>query len=479
MTSKARINTAIALCNVLFLVYWAILLRFNRFSQDDYAFMAQIRQTGAFDFVSGVYNNYSGRFVRYFIYWLKYRFLNTAFLPWLYPLFIYIISVASTVFIGRKAEWGKSGILLGILCYNLLILCNLEFCAFFWTAAVDYYATAFLYPLWLYYFCFVCKNRYAGIAGVVLCSLLIGGGCEAHSPLFLYGIFCYALYCFLYKKEMQAETKIRMAVAFVLIAIGFVIVAKAPGCAGRISWYTEKPSVGAMLYQSVKSFSLLVYLIAFRFPFFFILGALCFAAGRSYGGGIGTFDKRAFLFSLAALAVLYWISTFPAAYGMGSFGFHRIYTPEIAVTLGFIAYWCFQWGLSAKCYDLGVNITALCCATLLGVSVCTHIIIDTPIAGAYCESDTIRIRRILEEKAEGRTEDLFLEPLSDVKSYNAKSVILDILGKGGKYPVLYYSNDIASKEAIESSDDPDTAFGNESIEAFYSLPFKIYRQNVL
>lgn len=472
--NKKELNIFLLIPNILFVVYWAILLYFNRFSQDDYGFMAQIRNIDPISFVSGVYNNFSGRFVRYFIYWVKYRILNTMFFPWLYPTFIYVITILSIAFVCKKTKLDEKVTLLGILCYNLLIFCNMEFCAFFWTAAVDYYATAFLYPLWLFYFCFVCKHRIVGPLGVVLCSLLIGGGCEAHSPLFLYAIFCFAMYCIFSHRKIDNAVWSKLILAFVLITIGFLIVCLAPGSSGRIAMYTEKPTISGMLVQSIKSLAALLYLLAFRVPFFAILFVLAYCSGKM-SVVKKEFNIRPCLYSCVCLLGMMWISTFPAAYGMGGLGFQRIYTPEVAASLIFCAVWGYRFGQSRKgenrCMAPACITSTLVCVSLVG-----HIIIDTPTAKNYHDSDKARIERCLAEKEAGRTEELVLESLPSCATYNVKSVIMGNLFGDDKKPILFYGNSICSKSAKLNSEDPDVSFGNDCMIGFYQLPFYIYNE---
>ena len=468
-----RENTFLYLTNIIFFIYWTILLYFNRFSQDDYGFMSWVRNIGAIDFVSQVYNTFSGRFVRYFIYWCKFRLLGAVELPWLYPAFIYSLTVASILFIARKLSESPRIALIGILCYNMLIFCNLEFSAFFWTAAVDYYATAFLYPIWLLYFCFISKNRVVAYIGIIICSLLIGGGCEAHSPLFLYAIFCYFTYQAIFGSFNKGkERNTRLAIAFIIILAGFVIVCMAPGSSGRISMYTEKPSVSEMIRISFSSFAILAYLLTFRIPHLMILGIICFAAGRR-SKALQKFKPHELIFSLICLLILMWISTFPAAYGMGQFGFHRIYTPVVSCIIISCAFWCYRLGQATINKTMpSAKYLAGAASLILCICIAVHIVVDTPTAKRYSIADKDRIALCLKEKEKGRTDDLFLDPLPTVKTYNFKSIVMGFIANSNIQPVLYYGNEIDN--VIDET--TDVGFANKCIINYYNLPFKIYRK---
>ncbi len=461
--------------NILFFVYYFILMLYNGFAADDYGFLASVKNTDAFAWVSGVYANFSGRFVRYFFYYWKYRLFNVwNFAPIFYPLIAYFIYVGSICFVFSKIKQIKIDkvllTLLSFLFVNIAISVSFERTAFFWLAAIDFYSSAILYPIWLFYFCYVCKNKWASYIGIVVFSIIIGGSNEAFSPLMMFVLFAILSYDVWRQRKLKiSDVNKKLIVAFVFITLATVIVFMSPGNSNRISWYVEQPSLFSMLLISFKSVAVFLYLLLFKLPYFALIMLVCACVGI-LSPKVVDFDKKIFVYSFLCMLFLIWICTFPAAYGMGEFGFQRIYTPTISWVLMFCCIWSFVLGqnLQGEKSDklfLCANVALM----LACVAQIANICIDTKTVKFYREREVARNNFILLEKAKGRTETLYLDKLPSLKSFDCKSVVMGFVSNNPKRPILYYGNGLWHTFQKGSDD----SFTNECLMGYWDLPFVI------
>ncbi len=470
-----KLNITLFVLNILFFTYYFILMLYNGFAADDYGFLVSVRDSDVFSWVSGVYMNFSGRFVRYFLYYWKYRLFNICpQAPILYPLIAYCVYISSIYFVLSRIKQNsvdnKSLGLFSALFVNIAIAISFERTAFFWLAAIDFYSSAILYPIWLLYFCFICQNKTASYIGLSIISFIIGGSNEAFSPLVMFIIFAYILFDIYKNRRLRpTEGNIRLIVSFFIIAIATIVVFASPGNSNRISLYVEKPSILSMLLISVESTAVFYYLLAFKTPYIILIMLVSACFGMSCHKTF-KFNKNLFFYSLACLLFLVWISTFPAAYGMGGFGFQRIYTPTLTWLLAFCCVFSFALGQSIDSSKGMIIFVCTYIAVVMGaVAQIANICIDTNTARNYRNSEIVRNNFILEEKAAGRSDTLFVEPLSSLKSFDCKSLIMGKLMNNNKKPVLYYGNGLWPTFEKGSDD----SYTNECLMNYWELSFVI------
>lgn len=465
--------------NIIFIVYYSILVYYNRLAQDDFDFLCLVNQKGILGFVREIYMNHQGRFSTFVIQGIKYALINKtgsyAFVPivnWL----IYIFSLSYLLYHLLKSFSKKVLILLSVFLTNILLIINFEFSSFFWIASSEFVVVAS--PLLLFTTIFCNKKKSAYIL-LFLLSLLIGGWSEAFSPLILFFLFL-AFFLLVFSKKMSVRDAFKnpeiqkIIFSFTIILIGFAFVVFAPGNANRMGEYEQPTSIIRFLELTVKNFAVFSYLFAFRMPYVLFAAFVFFVLGLNSKNTIKLGVKE-FLVSSLIMAFVVWISTFPAAFAMSSFGFHRIYTPVIFWLLLFFCFWFYVLGANVHKEENKKNEKLLTYASYLAtLFVCIiqiwNIKHDIPIAKTYSEADKARIELLLEEKQKGRTEGLYLEPLPSRETENFKSLSLSLIGRDDKKPVLYYSNEIDT-DIVEGT---FIGYSNKMLMQYYELPFAIY-----
>ncbi|MDR0370252.1 MAG: hypothetical protein LBH80_00125 [Prevotellaceae bacterium] len=469
---------ALTLLNILFIIYYSTLIYYNRLAQDDYDFLFLVKEQGIFGFVKKIYTNHQGRFSSFIIQAIKYSLINSVGNIAFVPIVNWLIDVFSLFyFLTKLLPQLKKRIvcLFAASIINLLLIINFEFSSFFWIASSEFVVVSS--PLLLFTAIFFNKKKHSYII-VFLLALLIGGWSEAFAPLILFFLLLTFFSITVLKKRsfgqaMKQPEAQKILLSFIIIFIGLVFVMIAPGNANRLERYQQPASLWAFWGITAKNFAVFVYLFAFRMPYVLFAPYIAFIFGLK---GKTTLKPTLnhWLYSLAIMIFVIWCSTFPAAFIMSSFGFHRIYTPIIFWLLLFCCFWAYLLGtdlttkINEKRQQLlsfsGVIFTLIVC----GIQV-WNIRHDTPIAKKYSETDKARIELFMEEKKKGRTVDLYVAPLSSMKTENFKSLTLSLIGNKKK-PVLYYSNEIDS-EIVQNT---FIGYNNSMMMQYYELPFAVY-----
>lgn len=462
--------------NVLFIIYYLILNYYNRLSQDDYAFLTWSASNNIYDAVKFIYLTHQGRYASFVFQWLKFRFIGLTGIFFFEPIINYLIGLfAIYLIVDKVVKMNKLAI--SILMMNLFIIVNFEFCSFYWICA-SAGICSFAFVVFLAYCILFFKSNIRSFVGLVLLSIYIGGSNEAFSPLVLFLMFAYGCYIlwqnkFDFKRTFSDKYIIRLCVSAVIILVGFYFVCAAPGNANRLAHY-EQPTVGGALLISLKNVILFFYLLFFKLHYIILGSIISFAFGSLYHKKEIVVSKTMFLYSTMIVLIFVWINTIPAAWAMGGFGFHRIYTFAIQVLFFYCLFWAFILGQK----DIQSNIIpkVIPCINILVFVYCivqlSNIFIDAPTAIKYYRSDKDRIEILLSEKSKGRTEPLYLVPLYNPESFNMKSVILNFISGNDKRPVLYYSNEI---DTTIKDDKFETGFNNKCLMSYFNLPFTIYK----
>ena len=475
-TEQAR-RILLTVTNVLFIAYYFLLAIFNRLSADDYGFMSWANGNGLFDAVYAMWSTHQGRFMGFVSHWFKFRLMSKVGFFWFDQVYVYIINFISLYLISTKLI-KKSAVNFSLLVLNILLITNQEFSAFYWICAC--HQCLYAHFLLLLYFIFLCDNKLVSIPGTIIVSIFIGGGSEAFSPIVLFIMLAYGVFVLndnRYNLTITFSNVIvkRLVLSAVIIVVCAAIVFLAPGNANRLAEY-EQPDLISFIIQTFKSTALIFYFLLFKLHYILLTALASYVIGKNYGIDLNIKrTKTIFIYSSIVLLAVIWISTIPAAYAMGSFGFQRIYTPIFAITILFVCFWFLYLGASSQDHalfkhsELALNSALLLCIIVQ----IFNISIDIPTAKAYSDSDKARIELLLNEKAKGRTEPLYLEPLVKPTTFNVKSFVTNKIFNKNNVPVLYYSNEI---ETNFDPDDINSGFTNKCIKNYYELPFDIYRK---
>ena len=486
--ADTKLLLSLLLLNGCFLIYYSILVFYNRLAQDDYIFLYAVREWGIIEFVKEIYMQHQGRFVSFIIQGVKYSLIEKTGSFSFVPVSVIIISVFSLYYFLSKifVSFSKKQLLLiSFLLFNILLIINFEFSSFFWIASCSSISLAA--PLLLIVVIFYSKKKISLLYAVVL-SIIIGGSSEAFSPLILFFIFAAAFAMLLFRKEKSVKDITssfvfkKLTIAFCVITVCFLIVGIAPGNANRLGAYEQPGTLIQFMSITFKNVIKFSYLFIFKLPYILFMCFFSFVAGLKTEKQF-YISKQYFLYSLIVVLAVIWFSTFPAAYAMSGFGFQRIYTPVIFWLLLYGCFVSFYFGNIFCKEKLKVNtqkrLSNCLFAVIIFVSMIQifNIIHDTPVVRAYSLADQKRINSFLEEKKKGREEPMYFDALPSTETENIKSFLFYDLLKGKKGPVLYYSKtELYYSNDIEDKIIPNTLTGysNAMIMQYYDLPFPIY-----
>lgn len=482
--NKVNIFTLLLfLVNLSIILYLLILLYYNRLSQDDYGSLMLIREVGLWDYVKTVYLKTQGRFSTIFINGLLFKSILTFdCYKFIQPL-IWISNVMILFWLLKKYIKDNSFLLFNFssIVINIFILSNFEFSSYFWVSTSSSYCFTMIgLPVMLLLLITEKRNNIIMWILLTFVSLWIGGCAEAFTPLVILLIAIFFLYRLrandysLIKALRSTHTK-RIIYATIIISFGLLIVLITPANQWRLSLY-EQPTIPATLAITGKNLLIFAYLLLFKIPYLFFLGGISLLIGYQiknfFKETLIRFNVKQFFISFLLLILVIWISTWPAAYAMSGFGFHRIYNPVIFWMILFICFWCFLLGIQLR-FEIRkehYKVAMIAMVSILTIQV-SNIILDSPQAKKYADSDKDRLDYLIRLKNEGNREPIFLKPLYKPYTSNFKYFVLKRgFNKKDKQPLLFYLNEID----YEINEGTDVGFSNMVLMGYFELGFPIY-----
>lgn len=468
MKFKSLFLTILTMTNVMFVIYYMILAVFNCPSQDDWLFLRAIENNDMYSFLEHVYLHQSGRMTGYFIHYITFSLFSVDSLAWGIPLLSYVFSAITSVLCVKRIrkKLGFREINLALIFLNILIICNFEFCAFYWCCASMSIFSAMLF-LYLFVLLLTFKGTFGDIAQLLIVLPLKAFSSEFYTPLFA-GFMLIVLF---YKwkntdnKELfyGAPSTKWTFLSIIVLFIGFLFIVTAPGNYERAaeSMYVKASSVSSFLHTFANNILLYFYLFAFKIHYWISLFFIMLFFGASqWRFPINCSCKSLIIYSALLYVILIALAVMPMAYLMSSFGFQRFYLPCIMVGLVLITLLGWKVGSDYAEKNNYISNTLVFVSLLLILScLCLHIYIDTPTVKKYAADHKNRTNTILKAKENGNADTLYLSPLSDVNTIGLKWLIL----RSNK-SVLYYKDEI--------TDNP-LDYANQCIASYYNIEFPI------
>lgn len=466
-------NTAILLfaLNILFIAYFFTLAFYNRLSQDDFLFLKSVHNSGCLNLVKWSYFFQSGRFTHYIYIAIIFLLIDKTGQFFFIPIIVWIIDFSILLFILKKnlnINYFLS-INLSALLFNIFIISNFEFTAFYWICATFYYIQPLLIILFFVQINTENVSKYQYFALIIL-AILISGSSEIFVPFCLLIIILnFGFYYFKNKNDftltIYENRSNRLILLFIIILIGYIFVLVAPGnyIRAKEAIFNHPFNFLSFLKIASQSFLMFYYLLAFKFPYIIVLILIAFMFGVINKASlfIDFTYKRFLLFSWCSYFLFILLNIIPAAYLMSGFGFQRIYTSTIFFSILFFVVQSFFLGLKTKKHiNLKfINRLILINLLILILVMILNLVLDIPAAKKYSQSDIERTNLLLDLKSKHHKKLVKLMPLSVPYTYNLKYLILN-----KKQPMIYYINEIASDTSSYSS---------MCIRSFYELKFPI------
>jgi len=457
--------------NVLFIVYFLFLAFYNRLSQDDYLFLKSERIYSFVSILKDTYSFHSGRFSPTIFSFLIFALIDKKVQLLYIPIIVWLINFSILRFVINRILNINSFLTLNLsaLFLNIFIITNFEFTAFYWICATFYYIPSVLMLLLIVYTNIedVTKFQYCLL---IFIAIIISGSSEIFIPLcMLFLTLNIGYYYFQNKKNISltiSDKRIqRLLITSLIILIGFVIVIIAPGnyIRAKETIFHHPDNLIEFIKIIIQSFILFFYLLAFKFPYYIILILISYFTGfLNRSNFVLDFSyKRFLIISWASYLLFIFLSILPTAYLMSGFGFQRIYTNTVFLSMLFFVIQGFGFGLKT---NFQINILFIKRLILINIFILItimtiNLIVDIPTAKKYSQSDIERTNLILDLKKHHHKGLVELKPLYKPTTYSLKYLILS-----EKQPVIYYSNEITL----------DTAnYSNMCIKNYYELDFSI------
>jgi len=227
-----QITLLIVLFNIIALFYIFNISHYSRLLGDDLGINSDVKKFSSIQYVSYVYNTWTGRFSGVFVQYYFFMFYNffNSILPNVF--FLYMIGLFS-IFKFLKLflfDFHKYQVVnFSLLIINILILSSLEIYTIFWVTTHVYYFNVFILFL-LFSLIFKSNNSKIEICFIVLLSFYIGGIGEHISPIYILFIF-FLLFFF---KRFEKKVIFNFILSLIFCFIAFFILLNAPGNLIRI-----------------------------------------------------------------------------------------------------------------------------------------------------------------------------------------------------------------------------------------------------
>jgi hypothetical protein len=268
-----QISLLIFILNIFALSYIFGISFHSRLLGDDLVINSDIEKFNSLQYVSHVYNTWTGRFTAVFVqyyFFLLYNQFNSVFINvvLLYLFGWFSICRFLNLFISDILQFQVFNISFFIL--NVLILSSLEIYTIFWVTSQVYYFNVFVL-FFLFSFIFKANISKIELFLIIVFSFYVGGIGEHISPLY----FVFLLYLLVFKSfSRYINTNLVLSLCFGFLS--FIILLLAPGNLVRISYSTPSSSVSLIqnslfvilkmiVFVSFKSFYFLVLFCVFHF----------------------------------------------------------------------------------------------------------------------------------------------------------------------------------------------------------------------
>lgn len=445
--------TSIFIVNAIFLIYYCFLSFYGCLHYDDIHFLWKMREMSILDYVRDMYFSRSGRFVAYGINGIIFSTINIFGFYQFWPIVFYLLGIALCWFCVKDTLKNITRVELfgGIwLFYNLYILTNIDFAVAFWLCALSYYLLAPACFLMLKYLNtpYLQWHQYLLLFFLVL---FLGGGQEAFTPIVLLLMFVNGLYYLRLKtwkvRDAWSLPQVRriVMVAVVLIIL-LIIVVVAPGNYARMSDTTQfihPYGVIGWLKAIANAMTMFGYFMVFYVSYYGILFFIAFYFGSKSKTTLPISRARAFIYISTVFFIYLVISVFPNVYLYNGFGIQRNYTHIVFVFMFMICFGGYVLGIGRKS-DVHIFF-GIGGVVLLGLIMSVSIVQDFPTVKKYAAAVDERISLLQRFRDRGNTSVVYVDVLPIPYTYDVKYNVIQIFGKKGNRPVLYYISDTDKK----------------------------------
>ena len=316
----------------LFLSLFCVLSFNNRPAADDFYYLGNIAERGAWGCMTDLYSGYSGR-------WAAYLLTGWIVSMHEFPHYLLVFNCATLTFLGvvlysniskiisRKfnKQWSGNE----ALYFSILLLTGLFFSSYsigetwFWLVQVCTYLWSIIMSLILLNAFFDEEFQRVQIPVIIISSTFIGGASESYALVNIFLLCVYLLFSNgKFKKHEQRNSKIILALIFLLLS--FIVTMVAPGNEVRMD-LLPKVSLAQTAWIQIKSFIKIIFLhIPLKLHYLFLFSFPWFVLGRNFSDSE---YKQSFVSAATSLkkyffliAILIFSFLLPTSYIMSELG---------------------------------------------------------------------------------------------------------------------------------------------------------------
>ena len=363
--------------------YLIMLGRYNTLLLDDYGFVADVDEGGAFGLMRNAYLYWQCRFSGFYVLgWLMKIWGHSANLVG-YTIFMLLLGYASIYYALKNVvkiqdKWLLFGI--SALVTNVSIMAYLEMSTFYWMCCALYTLSVYAAIALVIAIFYDKGTLWKRWLIVTICSLYLCGGAENFTPIVIALLGLVLLYqmtalrTWVFWKNTEQKM---MLVSMAILVIGFVAVIAGPGTKsnpdGRgsngfmthfvlIPYMVQLTKASVIFYMRLLSRGLYYVLL---FPLGWLLGVKMKDANNTVTLEIG----RALFFSVIIFFCAIELSIAASVFGMGWYAPLRSYSFVSFLVAVLVMYWGVICGLNHNGRKIGIICVIVTNLTLAGISV--------------------------------------------------------------------------------------------------------------
>lgn len=429
---SARI--ALALAVVCSTAYLLMLGWYNNLLLDDYGFVAEVDQGGAYGLMKNAYWHWQSRFSAFYVLGWILKIWGHASNLIGYTMLLLIIGYATIYYaLRRRTKIQEKWLVLGLamLINNVSIMAYLELSTFYWVCCALYTLSTYAAIL-LFTIIFFSEGRdWLRWTAVVLCSLYLCGGAENFTPIIIAALGCILLYQMISQRTWrfwQTKKQQMMLVSLVILCAGFIAVVLGPGSSGRA---TNEGSNGFMGHFALfpyciklaKASAIMGMRLLSRGLYYVLLIPIGIVIGHQLKAilPVDRIWKRVLIAVVIALCIIL-LSIAAPVFGMGWYAPPRAYCFVSFILAALVLYCATLMGAKVSS-EPKVKIWGIVASIIIAAMSICFIRVEQPMAANYHAQIVACNNKIQEQVELNRTESLRLDSITHSSMPNSYAIM--------------------------------------------------------
>lgn len=387
---------------------------------DDLGWARQVTEMGPFRFVKMMFLEWQGRYSALFVDGVLCKYLGWNEHLLSFTIVELLLGYGAIYLLMRdllKIQDDFLLLILSITVTNLGVMSFPDLGTFFWLCTTNYVHEIW-FSLYLIWFIFCCQRNWLRWAGVLLCSIYLGGCSENYAPVVIFVIGSYFLYTIISDKDWRiwkSQKQLLLFVSAIVISCGFLVMYFAPGNAVRLSVaqpadaLMNRFSLPLFTKKLIKATIVILLRLLSKSWYFFCAFPLFVFAGTRISAQMPLLSSKRVLLSLGIMLTVIIVSVAIMVYGLGWYATMRANCFMVFIVFAWIAYIGILTGRTL----MNKNWTPLIGLTSLAISITSlaYTVIEYPIVRKY-NHEVVAIHHEMQQYVEeGREELVCLYPV--------------------------------------------------------------------